>query len=61
MKILILANFDMGLYKFRKELLEELVKEHEVYFCVPDGEYVDLIKNIGNNSNAAKAVNAVRE
>lgn len=50
----------MGLYKIRKELLEELVKEHEVYFCVPDGEYVDLIKNIGNNSNATKAVNAVK-
>ena len=26
MKILILANFDLGLYKFRKELIEELLK-----------------------------------
>jgi galacturonosyltransferase len=37
----------MGLYKFRRELLEELVKENEVYFCVPDGEFVESIKEIG--------------
>ena len=47
MRILILANIDMGLYKFRKELLEELVKEHEVFFCVPKGEFVEKIKKIG--------------
>ena len=28
MKILIAANNDVGLYKFRKELLEVLLKEH---------------------------------
>ncbi len=47
MHVLILANNDMGLYKFRRELLEELVKENEVYFCVPDGEFVESIKEIG--------------
>lgn len=47
MKILILANHDLGLYKFRRELLEALVMEHEVYFCVPDGELVEAIKKIG--------------
>lgn len=47
MRVLILANIDMGLYKFRRELLEELVKENEVYFCVPDGEFVESIKQIG--------------
>lgn len=47
MRILILANNDMGLYKFRRELLEELVKGNVVYFCVPDGEFVESIKNIG--------------
>lgn len=47
MRVLILANIDMGLYKFRRELIEELVKEHDVYFCVPEGEFVELIKNIG--------------
>ncbi len=47
MRVLILANIDMGLYKFRKELLEEFVKEYDVYFCVPDGEFVERIKEIG--------------
>ena len=47
MRILILANIDGGLYKFRKELLEALVKEHEVFFCVPNGESVEKIQSIG--------------
>lgn len=47
MKVMILANNDMGLYKFRRELLEELVKDNEVYFCVPNGEFVSLICDIG--------------
>lgn len=47
MRILILANNDGGLYHFRKELLEALVKEHEVFFSVPQGELVGKIKNIG--------------
>lgn len=47
MRLLILANNDMGLYKFRRELLEELVKENEIFFCVPDGEFVELIEKIG--------------
>lgn len=47
MRILILANLDRGLYKFRQELLEDLVKDHEVFFCVPDGNFVDKIENIG--------------
>lgn len=41
MKIMILANYDAGLYRFRRELLEELVKRHEVYICVPDGKYIE--------------------
>lgn len=47
MRVLILANIDMGLYKFRRELIEELVKENEVYFCVPHGKFVESIMNIG--------------
>lgn len=47
LRILILANYDMGLYKFRRELMEELKKEHEVFFCVPGGEYVEQIKALG--------------
>lgn len=47
MKVLILANSCVGLYKFRKELLERLVKEHEVFVSLPDGEFIPQIKEIG--------------
>ena len=48
MRVLILGNNDMGLYKFRRELLEELVyRNHEVYVSVPDGDYIQRIKDIG--------------
>ena len=30
MKVMILANNDVGLYQFRKELIEELLKQHKV-------------------------------
>lgn len=35
-KILILANFSVGLYDFRNELLERLLEEHEVFVSIPD-------------------------
>lgn len=47
MKVLIVANADIGLYKFRKELLEELVKEHEVYIALPKGEFYEELVTIG--------------
>lgn len=47
MRVLILANNDIGLYKFRKELLEELVKENKVYICLPDGEFIPKLKKTG--------------
>lgn len=48
MKILILANFGMGLYKFRKELLEKLISEnHEVYISLPNDEYVPKLEVLG--------------
>ncbi len=47
MKVLIVANADIGLYKFRKELLEELVKENEVYIVLPKGEFYDELVAIG--------------
>lgn len=46
-KILVLANHDLGLYKFRKELLNELVKENEVFISLPNGEFVPQLKEIG--------------
>lgn len=47
MRILILANNDVGLYKFRKELVEELVKEHEVFICLPNGTFISNLEQIG--------------
>ncbi|PWN14505.1 glycosyltransferase family 1 protein [Bacillus thuringiensis] len=46
-KVLILANNDVGLYKFRKELIQELVKEYKVYISLPDGEFIHQLKEIG--------------
>lgn len=47
MKVMILANNDIGLYKFRKELIEELLKANMVYICLPYGEYVDRLMEMG--------------
>lgn len=46
--ILILANNDLGLYKFRKELLQGLLDEdYEVHISVPKGEFVAALESIG--------------
>lgn len=47
MRVLIVANADIGLYKFRKELLEELVKDNEVYIALPKGEFYNELVKIG--------------
>ncbi|MYL49357.1 glycosyltransferase [Halobacillus litoralis] len=49
MKVLVLANFGMGLYKFRKELLKELLtRGDEVYVSLPsDDKYVPKLKKMG--------------
>lgn len=47
MRVLVLANIGLGLYKFRKELLQELVKDHDVYFSIPFDEYVEPIEQMG--------------
>lgn len=58
MKVLILANNDVGLYKFRKELIEELLnpgsyivgrKEEpcDVYISLPDGEFISELEKMG--------------
>lgn len=47
MKVLILTNHDLGLYKFRKELLETLVKDNEVFVSLPVGKFTEDIKKIG--------------
>ncbi len=47
MRIMIVTNFGLGLYKFRRELIEELVKAHEVHICLPDGDYVPQLIGMG--------------
>ena len=47
MKILILANYALGLYKFRKELLEKLCSDNKVYIALPNGDFIDELKAIG--------------
>ena len=47
MKILILANHDVGLYQFRKELIEELRKENEVIISLPYGDFIEPLKKMG--------------
>lgn len=58
MRVLILANNDVGLYKFRKELLRELLipgtfiegrvaEPCEVYISLPYGDYVPELVSIG--------------
>ena len=51
MKILILANSSVGLYRFRRELIEELVKGNDVYVDIPDDEYRDEIKKLKCKKN----------
>lgn len=47
-KILLLANNDIGLYNFRKELLERLLAEkYEVYISLPMGERVKDMEEMG--------------
>ena len=47
MRIMILANDDGGLFNFRRELIEALAEKYEVCICVPDGDYVFKLKNLG--------------
>lgn len=46
-RILIIANNDVGLYKFRKELITELTKENEIYLLLPYGKNVDKLIALG--------------
>ncbi|PFE90563.1 glycosyltransferase family 1 protein [Bacillus thuringiensis] len=47
-KILILANNDVGLYKFRKELIQELIhRGNEVYISLPKGDLVQPLIDMG--------------
>lgn len=44
-RLLILANSDSAIFKFRSELIEELSKEYHIGIGIPFGQYMELIKN----------------
>ena len=47
-KILVLANNDVGLYRFRKDLLAAFAATgHEVYISLPNGDFVSELVKIG--------------
>lgn len=47
-RILILSNHQLGLYKFRKELIEGLVRDqYEVFVSTPDNGYTKALENLG--------------
>lgn len=46
-RIAILINSSSGLYSFRRELLETLVKSHEVYILASDTGRIEELKAIG--------------
>ena len=46
-KVMILANNDVGLYKFRRELIEVLLQEYEVHIVLPYGNFVDTLIQMG--------------
>ena len=47
MKVMILANFDVGLYRFRRELIGTLLREHQVLLSLPDGDLVRPLEEMG--------------
>ena len=47
-RILVLANNDVGLYRFRKDLLAALLGAgHEVYVSLPDGGFISELVQLG--------------
>ena len=47
-RILVLANNDVGLFRFRKDLLAELLHAgHEVHISLPDGDFVPELVQLG--------------
>lgn len=66
MRVLILANADSGLYRFRLELLRELLLgEHEVFIALPDGPFIPEIKALGcrfiNTPFSRRGTNPIKE
>lgn len=65
MKVMILANNDVGLYQFRKELIEELLKMYEVVISLPYGDFIKPLEDIGckfiNTSVDRRGINPLKD
>lgn len=66
MNVLILANSGMGLYKFRKELLETLITEkYKVIVSFPEDEYKQKIESLGcqfvNTEIDRRGINPIKD
>lgn len=46
-KVLILCNSLGGLYEFRKELVQELTKQYQVYISAPDEKHKEELEAVG--------------
>jgi len=47
-KVLVIANLDLGLYKFRRELLQKLLNDgNEVYISLPNGDFIQPLVDLG--------------
>ena len=47
-RILILSNSSSGLYEFRNEVVEDLLRDHEVYISLPDEDaYTKILADEG--------------
>ena len=46
-KILIITNHSYMLYQFRRELIQTLMKEHEVILCMPFVGHEEDFQNMG--------------
>lgn len=47
MRILILANYDVGLYQFRRELIKKLLESNRVSISLPTGKLVAPLEAMG--------------
>ncbi|KYG59432.1 glycosyltransferase family 4 protein [Planococcus maritimus] len=46
MKVLILSNNDIGILKFRRELIQELTKKNETFIAIPEGNFNPKIRDL---------------
>lgn len=65
MKVLILTNFDIGLYRFRRELISELLIDNDVYISLPNGNCIPSLVAMGckfiDTNLDRRGINPVRD